>query len=110
MTLHQAHVPNSTIKIIGRWRSDAFLIYLQGQVATFTKGGLQGHGGGTLFHSPGAQPMPCLSPQRILLKPTRTYSCGSSCPFQHFFFFSLLSLLGYLLLRHVGSLLTAAGP
>ena len=38
MTLHQAHVPNSTIKIIGRWMSDAFLIYLQGQVATFTKG------------------------------------------------------------------------
>ena len=38
MTLHQAHVSNSTIKIIGRWRSDAFLIYLQGQVSTFTKG------------------------------------------------------------------------
>ena len=38
MTLHQAHVPDSTIKIIGRWRSDAFLIYLQGQIATFTKG------------------------------------------------------------------------
>ena len=28
MTLHQAHVPNSTIKIIGWWRSDAFLVYL----------------------------------------------------------------------------------
>ena len=38
MTLHQAHVPDSTIKIICRWRSDAFLIYLQGQVATFAKG------------------------------------------------------------------------
>ena len=38
MTLHQAHVADSTIKIIGRWKSDAFLIYLQGQVATFTKG------------------------------------------------------------------------
>ena len=38
MTLHQAHVPDSTIKIIGRWRSDAFLIYLLGLVATFTKG------------------------------------------------------------------------
>ena len=38
MTLHQAHIPDSTIKIIGQWRSDAFLIYLQGQVATFTKG------------------------------------------------------------------------
>ena len=38
MTLHQAHVPSSTIKIVGTWRSDAFLIYLQGQVATFTKG------------------------------------------------------------------------
>ena len=37
MALHQAHVHDSTIKIIGRWRSDAFLIYLQGQVATFTK-------------------------------------------------------------------------
>ena len=30
MTLHQAHVSDRTIKIIGRWRSDAFLIYLQG--------------------------------------------------------------------------------
>ena len=38
MTLHQAHVPNSTIKIIGRWRSDSFLVYLQVQEATFTKG------------------------------------------------------------------------
>ena len=38
MTLQQAHVPDSTIKIIGRWSSDAFLIYLQGQVSTFTKG------------------------------------------------------------------------
>ena len=38
MTLHQAHVSDSTIKIIGRWRSDEFLIYLQGHVATFTKG------------------------------------------------------------------------
>ena len=64
MTLHQAHIPNSTIKIIGRWGSDAFLIYLQGQVATLTKGGLQGHGGGTLVHTSGDQ----------LLKPTRTYS------------------------------------
>ena len=32
MTLHQAHVSDSAIKIIFRWRSDAFLIYLQGQV------------------------------------------------------------------------------
>ena len=38
MTLHQVHIPESTIKIISRWQSDAFLIYLQGQVATFTKG------------------------------------------------------------------------
>ena len=38
MSLHQAHISDSTIKIIGRWRSDTFLIYLQGQVATFTKG------------------------------------------------------------------------
>ena len=37
MTLHQTHISDSTIKIVGRWRSDAFLIYLQGQVATFTK-------------------------------------------------------------------------
>ena len=38
MTLHLAGVPEHTIKIIGRWRSDAFLIYLQGQIATFTQG------------------------------------------------------------------------
>ena len=37
MTLYQAHIPNSTIKIIIRWISDAFLVYLQVQVATFTK-------------------------------------------------------------------------
>ena len=37
MTLHQAHIPDSTIKIICRWRSDAFLIYLQVQVDTSTK-------------------------------------------------------------------------
>ena len=29
-TLHQARIIDSTIKTIGRWRSDAFLIYLQG--------------------------------------------------------------------------------
>ena len=38
MTLHQAGVKDSTIKVIGRWKSDAFLIYLQGQVISFTKG------------------------------------------------------------------------
>ena len=38
MNLHQAHISDSTIKIIGRWRSEAFLIYLQFQVAMFTKG------------------------------------------------------------------------
>ena len=38
MTLHQAYISDSTIKIIERWRSNAFLIYLQGQMATFTKG------------------------------------------------------------------------
>ena len=37
-TLHQDHIYDSPIKIIGIWRSDAFLIYLQVQVATFTKG------------------------------------------------------------------------
>ena len=37
MTLHQSGKSNSTIKIIGQWLSNAFLIYLQGQVATFTK-------------------------------------------------------------------------
>ena len=38
MTLHQVHIPDSNIKIIRIWRSYAFLIYLQGQVATYTKG------------------------------------------------------------------------
>ena len=37
MTLHQEGQSDSTIKIIGGWRSDAYLIYLQGQVSTFTK-------------------------------------------------------------------------
>ena len=38
MTLHKSGQSDITIKVIVRWRSDAFLIYLQGQVATFTKG------------------------------------------------------------------------
>jgi hypothetical protein len=38
MTLHLAGVSNSIINIIGRWRLDAFLIYLQGQIATFAQG------------------------------------------------------------------------
>ena len=38
VTLRQAHIPDSTIKIIGRWRSAAFIVYLQGQVATLVKG------------------------------------------------------------------------
>ena len=38
MTLHQAHISDSNIKIIGRWMSDALLVYLRVQVATFTKG------------------------------------------------------------------------
>ena len=37
MMPHQAHIPNTTIKIISWWRLDAFLVYLQVQVATFTK-------------------------------------------------------------------------
>ena len=38
MILHKAHIPDRTTKIIGQWCSDAFLIYLQGQVETFSKG------------------------------------------------------------------------
>ena len=38
MILHITGVPEHTIKITGRWRSDAFLIYLQGQITTFTQG------------------------------------------------------------------------
>ena len=38
ITIHQGHISDSTIKTIGRWRSDAFLVYFQVQVATFTKG------------------------------------------------------------------------
>ena len=38
MTLHMTGIKEHTIKIIGRWRSDAFIIYLQGQVASFTTG------------------------------------------------------------------------
>ena len=37
MNLHQANIPNNTTKIIVRWRSYAFLVYLKGQEATFTK-------------------------------------------------------------------------
>ena len=38
MTLHLAGILEHTIKIIGRWQSDASLIYLQGQVSSFTTG------------------------------------------------------------------------
>ena len=30
MTLHQAGIYYITIKVIGSWKSDAFIIYLQG--------------------------------------------------------------------------------
>ena len=38
MKMHQADQSDSKIKVIGTWCSDAFIIYLQGQVATLTKG------------------------------------------------------------------------
>ena len=38
MTLHQAGQYDITIKVIGRWRLDSFLIYLQGQISNFAKG------------------------------------------------------------------------
>ena len=38
MTLHLAGIADSIIKIIDRWRSDAFLIYLQGQITNVTQG------------------------------------------------------------------------
>ena len=38
MTLHQAGISDSTIKVIGHWKSNAFIIYLQVQVLSFTKG------------------------------------------------------------------------
>ena len=38
MTLHQAGQYDSNIKVIERLISDTFLIYIQGQVSTFTKG------------------------------------------------------------------------
>ena len=72
------------------------------------QGGLQGHGGGTLVYTSGAQPIPAWIPPSNLLKPTRTYSpVSSNTPY--FFIFSF-SLLGYVILRHVGSILRAVGP
>ena len=38
MTLHQAGISYSTIKVIGIWNSDTFIIYLQVKVLSFTKG------------------------------------------------------------------------
>ena len=38
MTHHQAGVSYSTIKVIGRWKSNAFVIYVQVQVLSFAKG------------------------------------------------------------------------
>ena len=37
MTLNQSSQSYSTIKVVVRWYSDTFLVYLQGQVATFAK-------------------------------------------------------------------------
>ena len=50
------------------------------------QGGLQGHGGGTLVHTPGDKPIPAWSPPRTLLKPTRTYSPVSSNTTSYFLF------------------------
>ena len=38
MMLHQSGISDSTIKVIGCCKSDDFIIYLQGQVLSFTKG------------------------------------------------------------------------
>ena len=38
MAHHQAGVSDSTIKVIGRWKSNAFVIYVQVQVLSFAKG------------------------------------------------------------------------
>ena len=38
MTLHPAVIYDSTIKFIGRCKSDSFIIYLQGQELYFKKG------------------------------------------------------------------------
>ena len=37
MTLNQASQSYSTIKVVVQWHSNTFLVYLQGQVATFAK-------------------------------------------------------------------------
>ena len=37
MTMHQGGQSDITIKVIGRWRSDAFLVYFQGQVDILAK-------------------------------------------------------------------------
>ena len=38
MILHLDGIQEHTINIIGRWQFDAFLVYLQGQITTFTQG------------------------------------------------------------------------
>ena len=38
MLLHLAHAKTSTIMLLGRWKSDAFLLYLRKQVKEFTAG------------------------------------------------------------------------
>ena len=55
-TLHQSPTPDSTIKIIGQWCSDSCLIYLQGQVATFTKGVATAMAKMAWFHHQAASP------------------------------------------------------
>ena len=38
MTFHQAGISDSIIKVIHLWNSDAVIVYLQGEVLSFTKG------------------------------------------------------------------------
>ena len=38
MALHIAGVPDTTIKKLGRWSSDTFLVYIHEQIAIFSKG------------------------------------------------------------------------
>ena len=38
MTLHLASISKHVIKIVEQWRLDVFMIYLQDQVTSFTKG------------------------------------------------------------------------
>jgi hypothetical protein len=58
MALHLDNIPTHTIRKMGRWSSDTFLDYINGQIAVFSAGLSTAMGRNVFFHNIGFQGIP----------------------------------------------------